>query len=269
MQRDVVERPRERRERTVRDVAGHVEHVGLAAGPGRDEPLREAAVVREQQQARRGLVEAADGAEPVERPSFFELCIVPRVPGRGFTIADVYSTGVEFQVRRGDGGLSRRALRCRHDPVKAPHVLTRARAAETPAAGRRRPTTPSRRAASRSRPACALHSSPLRRRADAAFKLVQRKVKVAPPRERLAPLLCGRLAVPRPRAPPGPRAPRDVAHLLRAQAGERREPPRRFLGRVRHEASLDSRVAQEVARVALCCLLASFFAAPQVVCEHC
>ena len=154
MQRDVVERPRERRERTVRDVAGHVEHVGLAAGPGRDEPLREAAVVREQQQARRGLVEAADGAEPVERPSFFELCIVPRVPGRGFTIADVYSTGVEFQVRRGDGGLSRRALRCRHDPVKAPHVLTRARAAETPAAGRRRPTTPSRRAASRSRRAC-------------------------------------------------------------------------------------------------------------------
>ena len=101
------------------------------------------------------------------------------------------------------------------------------------------------------------------------FKLVQRKVKVAPPRERLAPLLCGRLAVPRPRAPPGPRAPRDVAHLLRAQAGERREPARRFLGRVRHEASLDSRVAQEVARVALCCLLASFFAAPQVVCEHC
>ena len=97
MQRDVVERPRERRERTVRDVAGHVEHVGLAAGPGRDEPLREAAVVREQQQARRGLVEAADGAEPVERPSFFELCIVPRVPGRGFTIADVYSTGVEPQ----------------------------------------------------------------------------------------------------------------------------------------------------------------------------
>ena len=87
MQRDVVERPRERRERGVRDVAGHVEHVGLAAGPGRDEPLREAAVVREQQQARRGLVEAADGAEPVERPSFFELCIVPRVPGRGFTIA--------------------------------------------------------------------------------------------------------------------------------------------------------------------------------------
>ena len=114
-----------------------------------------------------------------------------------------------------------------------------------------------------------LHSSPLRRRADAAFKLVQRKVKVAPPRERLAPLLRRRLAVPRPRAPPGPRAPRDVAHLLRAQAGERREPARRFLGRVRHEASLDSRVAQEVARVALCCLLASFFAAPQVVCDDC
>ena len=109
MQRDVVERPRERRERGVRDVAGHVEHVGLAAGPGRDEPLREAAVVREQQQARRGLVEAADGAEPVERPSFFEVCIVPRVPGRGFTIADVYSTGVEFQVRRGDGDLCRRS----------------------------------------------------------------------------------------------------------------------------------------------------------------
>ena len=154
MQRDVVERPRERRERGVRDVAGHVEHVGLPAGPGRDEPLREAAVVREQQQARRGLVEAADGAEPVERPSFFELCIVPRVPGRGFTIADVYSTGVEFQVRRGDGDFCRRALRCRRDPVKAPHVLTRARAAETPAAGRRRPTSPSRRAASRSRRAC-------------------------------------------------------------------------------------------------------------------
>ena len=88
MRRDVVERPRERRERGVRDVAGHVEHVGLAADPGRDEPLREAAVVREQQQARRGLVEAADGAEPVERPSFFELCIVP-------LFADVYSTGVE------------------------------------------------------------------------------------------------------------------------------------------------------------------------------
>ena len=154
MRRDVVERPRERRERGVRDVAGHVEHVGLAAGPGRDEPLREAAVVREQQQARRGLVEAADGAEPVERPSFFELCIVPRVPGRGFTIADVYSTGVEFQVRRGDGDFCRRALRCRRDPVKAPHVLTRARAAETPAAGRRRPSTRSRRAASRSRRAC-------------------------------------------------------------------------------------------------------------------
>ena len=114
-----------------------------------------------------------------------------------------------------------------------------------------------------------LHSSPSRRRADAAFKLVQRKVKVAPPRERLAPLLRLCLAVPRPRAPPGPRAPRDVAHLLRAQAGERREPARRVLGRVRHEASLDSRVAQEVARVALCCLLASFTAASQVACERC
>ena len=109
----------------------------------------------------------------------------------------------------------------------------------------------------------------LRHRADAAFKLVQRKVKVAPPRERLAPLLRRRLAVPRPRAPPGPRAPRDVAHLLRAQAGERREPARRVLRRVRHEASLDPRVAQEVARVALCCLLSSFFAASQVVCERC
>ena len=114
-----------------------------------------------------------------------------------------------------------------------------------------------------------LHSSPSRHRADAAFKLVQRKVKVAPPRERLAPLLRRRLAVPRPRAPPGPRAPRDVAHLLRAQAGERREPARRFLRRVRHEASLDSGIAQEVARVALCCLLSSFFAASQVVCDDC
>ena len=34
-----------------------------------------------------------------------------------------------FQVRRGDGDFCRRALRCRRDPVKAPHVLTRARAA--------------------------------------------------------------------------------------------------------------------------------------------
>mmetsp|Transcript_15482 Transcript_15482/g.41946 ORF Transcript_15482/g.41946 Transcript_15482/m.41946 type:complete len:209 (-) Transcript_15482:138-764(-) len=205
MQRDVVERRRQRRERGVRDVARHVEHVGLAAGSGRDEPLREAAVVREQQQARRGLVEAADGAE-------------------------------RRKPRRQDVEDRRRGL------VALRH-----------AAGG---------------PAC-LHSSPSRRRADAAFKLVQRKVKVAPPRERLAPLLRRRLAVPRPRAPPGPRAPRDVVHLLRAQAGERREPARRVLRRVRHEASLDSRVAQEVARVALCCLLASFFAASQVVGEHC
>ena len=191
------------------------------------------------------------------------LCVVPRVPGRGFTIADVYSTGVEFQVRRGDGDLCRRSREGTSRFDAGPRGGNPGgRTSKTVESVSSRCVTQPAGLCVCTRPLHAIEQTP-------QCKLVQRKVKVAPPRERLAPLLRRRLAVPRPRAPPGPRAPRDVAHLLRAQAGERREPARRVLRRVRHEASLDSRVAQEVARVALCCLLASFFAASQEVCERC